>query len=539
MTVEEAWRLSRVAYTEVVYRPALKASAGSGRGTPLTVGRSLAVANVNKLVFAAFTAAGAAFPFILYAYGIGSTCLTPGACGSLAPTLPAAVALSVMLVFGYVVLYAVQVLPSFVTSGAFAPMEPLPLPTQDGSLVAALTLLRTMDLVVAVGIAVQVSAAVFVTGSLLAGAVVLASSSIGILLAVFVALRLTRFFGSRVAGSGRTRWGGVGRIFLFAFWGLSVMSAVFLFDIASFAGPVLSGPLSHPGSPEGLLLVLLLPFSAGFLSATAVGAQFGSAPLAAALLGVLGATVLAALAFRRVASIVGEIASARPEAGGGAWSGDMSMRVRGQVQSYVLKDLRVASRNPATGFLFALPVFETIAVVLPVLSVPVVKVSDILIGAQVGAGFALFTAFLLVSVEDAGIERGTALPINEGVRTLSKSLVSVMTYLPVPIVLGFALATKATTFGAGLFIPAVESLSVFAACVVEVRVLKRLADAGRSGAERFFLGLGAGLLVLVACALVYVATFSLTGAHWTAFGTLSGACLATFVGAVWLLRRAS
>lgn len=538
MRLGEAWKLSGVAYREVVYRPALRAATGSGRDS-LTVRKSLTIATVNKLVFAVFTAGGAAFPFILYSLGLGTTCFMAGTCGGLSPSLPVVVALSVMLVFGYVVLYAVQVLPSFVSSGAFAPLEGLPVSREDDSLVAAFTLLRTLDLVVCAGLVVELVVTVSVTGSLVAGGIVFGSSLLGIVLAVIFALSLTRFFGSRVAGSGRSAGSGIGRIVLFALWGLGVMSAVFLFDIASFAAPVLAGPLSNPGSPEGLLLVLILPFSAGLLATAALGAVFGTAPLAVAVLGFSGAAVLAGYAFRRLSGMIGDVAMKKPELPGGAWSGDMSMKLRGQIASYVLKDLRVASRNPATGFLFALPVFETLAVVVPIVSVPVVTVTDILIGAQVGAGFALFTAFLLVAVEDAGIERGTALPISEGVRTRAKAYVSVLTYLPVPLVLGLALATRTTTFGAGALIPTVDMLSVFAACVIEVRVLKRLTDAGRSGSERFFVGLGAGLLVLVLCTLSYAGGYLSTGDHWFAFGALLAANLIAFGAAEALVKRAS
>jgi len=61
----------------------------------------------------------------------------------------------------------------------------------------------------------------------------------------------------------------------------------------------------------------------------------------------------------------------------------------------MLKDLRVASRNPATGFLFALPLFEILAVVVPLTATAIVRMSALIVGAQVGGGFALFTAFLL------------------------------------------------------------------------------------------------------------------------------------------------
>ncbi len=147
----------------------------------------------------------------------------------------------------------------------------------------------------------------------------------------------------------------------------------------------------------------------------------------------------------------------------------------------------------------------------------VVRVSALIVGSQVGGSFALFTAFLLVTVEDLGVERRTALPISESVRTLSKVLVSTLTYLPVPLALSaILLFIKPPTFGGGIFIPVAAVASVFTACVVEVTVLNTLADWGRGTAVRFIAGVGSGELIMVipsfAFTLEYVATHDRTGA---------------------------
>ena len=53
----------------------------------------------------------------------------------------------------------------------------------------------------------------------------------------------------------------------------------------------------------------------------------------------------------------------------------------------------------AIGFLFALPIFEMLAVILPLTSSQVVRTSVILVSSAVAGGFALFVAFLLSNAE--------------------------------------------------------------------------------------------------------------------------------------------
>ncbi|MDA4137193.1 MAG: hypothetical protein OK449_09400 [Thaumarchaeota archaeon] len=510
----EAWRTSKVSYAELVYRPILRSGYTTrDMGSSKSVQSAITGATVNKLIFAFFTMAGALFPFALYRLRLNSQSIH---LTSASVNLTVAVSLSLLLVFGYLVLYCVQVLPSFVSSGSFGPLAQLPVASRDVSTVAAMTLWRTLDYILLVSLLSQLAAIAYFTGSVTATLLVALASVSSSLLAVGLALWLTSLFQTRLEAGSLSGIRAFFRPLYFVLWGLGVMSAVFLFSVISFVAPPLQAALTLPSSPEGFVLSLILPFSAGLIvthfsgqSVAALSLTLAVGGMAIAVLGSLGAS---AVIFRTISGVVLPGRGVTGERGGAA----LSFRIRGALSAYILKDLRVSSRNPATGFLFALPLFEIIAVVVPLTAAPLVRMAPILVGAQVGGGFALFVAFLLVTVEDLGVERKTALPFSESIRTLSKVIVSAAAYVPVPVALSLVLIGKPATFEDGaIVLPFVTLGSVFAACVFEVSVLKALADSGHGTAVRFAAGVGSGEVVLLLPSLAYaVVWYTLSNAHF-------------------------
>jgi predicted permease len=533
--IGEAWRTSRVSYTELVYRPILRSGYSSrDMGSRKSVQRALTGATVNKLIFAFFTMAGALFPFALYRLRITSASVH---LASAPIDLTVAASLSLLLVFGYLVLYCVQVLPSFVSSGSFGPLAQLPVASRDVSTVAAMTLWRTLDYILLASLASQLAATAYFTGSV-AGTLLVALASVSSsLLAIGLALWLTSVFQRRLEGGSLSGVRAFFRPLYFVLWGLGVMSAVFLFSAISFVAPPLQAALTHPSSPEGFVLSLVLPFSAGLIvshfsgqNVAALSLVLAVGGMAIAALGSLGAS---AVIFRTIAGVVLPTRGVTGEGG----RTELSFRVRGPLSAYILKDIRVSSRNPATGFLFALPLFEIIAVVIPLTATPLVRMAPILVGAQVGGGFALFVAFLLVTVEDLGVERRTALPFSESIRTLSKVIVSTAAYVPVPVALTLVLLGKAMTFEDGaIIIPIATAVSVFAACVFEVSVLKALADAGRGTAVRFAAGVGSGELVLILPTLAYAVAYILWHDHVAALESFALVTTIELAAGAFLLR---
>jgi len=515
-----------VSYTELVYRPLLRSGYSvKDSGSPRAVAGALRGATVNKLIFSLFTMGGAVFPFLLYRLGLASI------------SLEVSVTLSILLVFGYVVLYSVQVLPSFVSSGSFGPLAQLPLTQREVSTVATFTLWRTMDYIVGLSLLTQALTVAYFTGSATATLLVLVTMASASVLAVGTALWLTSVFQRRLEGGSMAGLRGFFRPLLFVLWGLGVMSAVFLFSLVSFVAPPLNALLADPDTPLGAVVSLIFPFSTGLLVASIAGEHLGFLTQVLAAAGVAAAVVGAALASLGASRIINGVVL--PGRAGASRRRDVeySFPVRSPLSAYVLKDLRVASRNPATGFLFALPVFEVIAVVVPLTATPVIRMSALLVGTQVGGGFALFIAFLLVTVEDLGIERRSALPLNEAIRTLSKVLVSTASYLPVPVALAVVLIAKPSTYGGGVLIPFTALVSVFAACVVEVAVLKALTERGKGAALRFMAGVGSGECLLTLPAALYTVVFVASRSHALSVEALVACSAAESIAAAVIVLR--
>jgi predicted permease len=516
-----------VSYTELVYRPLLRSGyATKDSGSSRSVRNALRGATINKLIFSIFTMGGAAFPFFLYRLGLESI------------SLRLAVSLSILLVFGYIVLYSIQVLPTFVSAGSFGPLAQLPLTPGETSKVATFTLWRTLDYILALSLLTQALTVAYFTGSAVATVVVFTAMASGSVLAVGAALWLTSLFQRRLEGGSLAGLRGLLRPVLFVLWGLGVMSAVFLFSLVSFVAPPLNALLTGSNTLTGAAASLVFPFSAGILAASVAGEAVGRLSLLLSVTGLIIALAGAAAAAYGASRIINGVVLPGRAGAAGEHAVDYSFAVRGPLPGYALKDVRVSSRNPATGFLFALPVFEILAVVVPLTATPVVRMSALLVGTQVGGGFALFIAFLLVTVEDLGIERRSALPLNEAVRTLSKVIISTATYLPVPLVLAVVLLVKPSTFGGGAIIPFAALTSVFAACVVEVLVLKALTERGKGAAFRFAAGVGSGECVLILPALLYSAEFLVSRSHTLSVEWLAACSAAELVAAALVLRRA-
>jgi len=536
VNLSEAWKVSKVSYTELVYRPILRSGLSvKNVGSKKSVYRALTGATVNKLIFAAFTLGGAVLPFLIFELGLESISLTVAA------------ALSIVLIFGYIVLYSVQVLPSFVSSGSFGPLSLLPLTPKETSTVALMTLWRTLDYILALSLLAECVTVAYFTGSMAAVGLVFVTSLSGSLLAVALALWLIAVFQGKLNGRGVGTGGrslvGVReflRPLLFVLWGLGVMSAVFLFSLISFVAPPLNALLAHPNEPLGVVASVIFPFSAGLLVSHFSGYAVGPLSLVLASAGVLGVVAGAVYASSGVARIISGVV-VNPARGVATHQHRgarefYSFRLRGRLSAYMLKDVRVAMRNPATGFLFALPLFEILAVVVPLTATSVVRMSALLVGAQVGGGFALFTAFLLVTVEDLGVERRSALPFSESVRTLSKVALSTLTYAPVPVALTVILLVKPSTFAEGGLIPIAALASVFAACVVEVTVLNTLTNWGRGTAVRFIAGVGSGEFVLLLPSVAYAVEYFISQDRVIALVLLVTASGAEILASVLLLR---
>ena len=319
----EAWRASRVSYAEVVYRPLLRSGyATKDSGSSRSVRNALRGATINKLIFSAFTMGGAAFPFFLYRLGLESI------------SLRLAVSLSVLLVFGYIVLYSIQVLPTFVSAGSFGPLAQLPLTAGETSRVATFTLWRTLDYILALSLITQAATVAYFTGSAVATAVVFTATASGSVLAVGMALWLTSLFQRKLEGGSMAGLRGFFRPVLFVLWGLGVMSAVFLFSLVSFVAPPLNALLTGSDTLAGAAASLLFPFSSGILAASVAGQAVGRLSLVLSVAGLAIALGGAAAAAYGASRIINGVVLPGKSGATGERRSDYSFAVRSPLPGY-------------------------------------------------------------------------------------------------------------------------------------------------------------------------------------------------------------
>ena len=185
----------------------------------------------------------------------------------------------------------------------------------------------------------------------------------------------------------------------------------------------------------GFLLSLIYPFSASLIVAKLSGSivplftLFGaSVAMAIYVLGAWFSAKWSLGTVKRISQGVGvKIDRLRTM--------DFRIKSRGPLRGYVVKDLRVTSRNPATAFFFVLPVFETVIIAFLSSNVLFLRASTVLVASTMGAVFALLIPLALLTSEGKGIEYAKTLPITSQRMVASKALITMTTFIPVPFAL--------------------------------------------------------------------------------------------------------
>jgi hypothetical protein len=536
MKTIDAWRLSAVPYSEMAFKSILQSSSnmwwGSfGRGTPETPGRgnlvdrALRIARFDKLIVTAFVVIAAGAPFIFQAHGS-----TYG--------LSASVTLSLAVSLALIVLYGVQTLSSLVTSGPSPVLSTLPLMKDDVSFVNLLSFVRTTDYLVVGSVACQVFFVSYVTGSALSGIFMLFAGAVNSVIAVGISLWLSNVFYGNVLGSRRGRREGALRLALLLGWGVVVLGIGILFAGAGYLIPLVQGVLASPDTLTGSILSLLYPFSLG----VAVGSTAHLLALSWDEKVALGATAgylliavaLSRWSMRSVASYP-ERASAATAGGLGV---DTSVPVRTPVAAYTVKDLRAASVNLPSAFMFTLPAFETLVVLLTRAYLPTLGASTLLVAMSLGGMVTLILPLVLVSSEGTGFDFAKTMPLKMGTIVFSKALVATAVFIPaVAVVYGEALLKPfASPFVA--LIPVASVLAVAAAALLEVRLFLGFAPTRRAWfALQEFGRMAAGAGVVLLPAVVYTAAYILTFNHALAAGALLAVASVELIGVVGLVRR--
>ena len=509
MRLTEAWRLSRVPYGEVAYRSIAQTRNGMwwgsfGKGDPEKamqsdaefILRALRIARFDKVIVAAVSVVASLIPF------------WSSLSGSTSSTIAGSVSLSLATSFAFVMLYAVQTLSSFLNAESWACLSSLPLKRSDLSLITLFSFVRTVDYMVVGAVASQVVTVAIVTGSPLATMAMALVSCVNMLFAVTVSLWFSKLFYGSLAKGGRSRRGTVLRIVFLGLWGLLLVGLGFMFSATSYLMPYIDGALRSGGQALAPVLAAVYPFSLAISVADSAGVAVATVPRAISMAATLCYACLAAYLLKWSLNTIREMSQTAGITRSFATVQDFAVKVRSPLFGYVWKDLRASSRNPATAFFYALPVFETVVVLLSTLSLPTLKASIILAATAMGGAFTLFVPLGLLNAEGGGLSYTRTLPVRVKTIVASKAVIATFTFLPVPIVLFGLAALRPFTTPVLLAIPIEVIASTAAASIVEVWLFLGFASDTRiSAVLHDFARLLAGVLIMILPELVYAGAY--------------------------------
>lgn len=488
--------------------------------------RALRIAKFDKSVVAVFNVIVSLAPFASYFLGFQGFGLT------------SAISLSLAVTFGFTTLYAIQTLSSFMSPESSALLSTMPLERDDFSLITLFSFIRSFDYMVIGAIISQVAMVAYLTASPTATLIMLAASAMNALFAVAVALWFSRIFQKNMLQGGRSKANTALRLFFILMWGLLLVGVGFLFSLPWYIVPNLQTTLLGAGHVWNSLLGLLYPFTSGIVITGAVSRTVTFTSLLLACAAMVGYGLLAVFAGKWSLETVRRVSQGAGVNVARVAARDFSVKPRGPLLGYVYKDLKTASRNPATAFFFALPVLETVIITLLDSNFGTLRTALVLVGTSLGAVFALFLPLALLSAEGKGLEYTKTLPISPRRIVIPKALISTATYVPVPLALAVLSLFKPLTSPAAILIPVLITLAVASASVFEIKLFLRGAASGKiASVINDFEKLTVGILIILLPIVAYAATFLATFNHAFSLSAMGGAALAELAAAFYVLRR--
>ncbi len=541
----DAWRLSHAPLTEVSFQaiyafrqgnllppgPARSLAPRAERRTALSKALVALVLATLALGASLLLRVGAARSPTLAAYALPPAALDAG-------ILTGLFSLDVALLWWT----GLQVLPTFLASGALPVLETLPIDATTYRRTAAIVYLRLFDIP---ALAVVVATPVFVGLALgpLAGLATIPGAVAAVVFALALSFLTGRFFVRKIQGS---RGGGGRTVVRWAHLLLWLVPAVAVLGFVS-AGPVfftLLGRAVAPGTPAILeSFEAAFPFPLALIPAlVATGAS--GIPLAApeAFELVVASTGYVLLAVYAAAWLLAsvpattQIPPATPRPGPAPRS---ELRPQVPALAVLTKDLRTASRTPGYAFLILLPILDSVAIgLVTVAEAPSHAASQNLALAAVVAAALLATFFgpAFFSIEVLGFSYGRALPLADRSVLLGKASLVVSVYLLAGlIVLGITLVRVPAPATFVAFVAA-ELPAIVAAAFLELGILFRWARTRGVPVPNLYAGAWSALLVSLPGLAVAAAPLVVYGSH----GLLAMAAVSLgelAVGAPLTLRR--
>ncbi|KON29359.1 hypothetical protein AC477_05985 [miscellaneous Crenarchaeota group-1 archaeon SG8-32-1] len=514
MKLLEAWRLSRQPYKEVVYRSIAEERGrmwwgGFGRGNYGTdqqndldlTKKALRIAKWDKLMVAIFNVLAAVIPFTAQFFGSPIIGLT------------SAISLSLAVTFGFTALYAIQTLSSFISTESSVLLATLPLKPEKFSLITIFSFVRSVDYMVVGSIVSQVFLVAFYTGSPFAVLLMFVVSIMNGILAVATALWFSGVFTKNLFRGGRSRGNTALRLLFILMWGSLLMGVSLLISLPYYVVPSVESFLINSSQLSTLILCLFHPFSAGITIAN-IGHPIASGfTTLISSISLIVYVVVSGFSGKWILKTVKQISHGTNIKLTRVTAKDFSIKTRKPLFGFVIKDLKISSRNPATAFFFALPVLETVIMSFLLANFEVLRASTLLVSTFMGGIFVLLMPLALLNSEGAGLEYTKSLPLGLNQIILSKTLISVLTYLPVPIVLFIMAMLKPLTSPLTLLIPIFILLAVASASVFEIQLFLIIVTKGKISAlvhdlKKLVVGITTLLIPLVAYSITYLVSFS-------------------------------
>jgi len=483
MSWREAVRVSGVAFTEL----ALQAVFAFRQGNILPPGRSKnLVAHAHRRV----VQSKAVISFVLAVLALGGAwfihekVLHPTILAGIPSGLFESAVLTGLLSLDVALLWwtGVQMVPTLISSGVLAVLEPLPLDARVLYRVAAILYLRMFDMP-ALTVLIVTPAAVALALGPLAGLAVIPGACVAVAYALALSLLTGRFFLRRVQGS---RGGGGHAIVRWAYLVLWLIPAFAMFAFIT-AAPAFFHTLTvfatQGPSTASTLLASAFPFSFALLPAIASGGTGSTAILSPTALWALAASLLVygALAIWSIVWLAGNVRSllfiplqpsvALPGAA-------VKLRPTGSARAVLMKDLRIASRTPGYAFLILLPILDAAALGLLTYATPTANPVATSLGLGAVTTAALLATFFgpaFFAIEVVAYSYGRSLPLGHRSIVLGKvALIAFMYLAGAALILGFTTLRLFEPLTFGAFILA-ELPAVVGAAFLELGLLFRWA----------------------------------------------------------------
>jgi predicted permease len=452
--------------------------------------------------------------------------------------LSSSISLSLAVTFGFTMLYAIQTLSAFVNAEPSVLLSTLPIARDDFSLITIFSFIRSIDYMVIGSIISQVILTAYLTLSPIATLIMLGASSLNAVFAVAVALWFSKVFQDNLLRGGKSKINTVLRLIFISMWGLLLVGVGLMFTIPLYIMPNLETMLLSIGHMSNVLLRLIYPFSAG----TVIGATiYSNVPFTTILqttIAMVAYTLLAAMAGKWILGTIKRISKEGGVKITRLTTKDFLIKTHRPSMGYILKDLKIASRNPATAFFFVLPVVETIIITQLISNFESLRTSIVLVATFMGGIFALLLPLALLSAEGRGLEYTKTLPISSRRIILSKAMVSTATYVTVPLALvGLSLIKPVTSFSA-MLIPFLITIAIASASIIEVKLFLGTVVKGKINAivndlEKLIIGVFA--LLIPEC--VYAASFLTTLDQSFSLLVMATTVLAELAVSFYMLKR--